>query len=65
MSPEIYDIVERCSRCGTATVFAVLHQDQDEQGAERISVVAERVPHSTDVCARQVALNREEWPCLF
>jgi hypothetical protein len=62
---EIQSVAERCRTCGTATLFAIVVIDQDEQGAERGSIRYDRLPHPTDECARMVRLTREEWPCLF
>lgn len=65
MQREVWDVVERCSTCGTVRVALVATYDQDESGDERCTVTRDRVPHSQSACDQMVTLMREQWPVLF
>jgi hypothetical protein len=62
---EIRD-VNRCSRCQTVIAALVHDRDVDEEGQLRELIHwLPRRAHTDDDCARQVALNVEEWPQLW
>lgn len=57
---EQVDVVERCARCGMATVWCVWTQYDDGVVTGQRRVLA----HTDENCSRFAALREEEWPAL-
>jgi hypothetical protein len=64
-SREIWDVTDRCTRCGTVRAALVSETGLGHDGEPFQAVYVDRVPHSQSACDQMLLLAREEWPTLW
>lgn len=65
MSREIWEVQERCEKCGTVRRALVHEQGLGDDGEPFEAIYVDRVPHGQADCERMTRLAREEWPTLW